>query len=78
MLQIDNGLPNLQPCVQSIEVYHAEIVDGVKTQKITIYYNCIGSIEIPEELPIAAPEITLQTRKGVTVSYQSNALVAAV
>lgn len=68
----------LNELIDHIEVYHAEIVDGVKTQKITIYYNCIGSIEIPEDLPIAAPEITLQTRKGVTVSYQPNTLVAAV
>lgn len=66
----------LNELIDHIEVYHAEIVDGVKTQKITIYYNCIGSIEIPEDLPIAVPEITLQTRKGVTVSYQTNALAA--
>lgn len=68
----------LNELIDHIEVYHAEIIDGVKTQKITIYYNCIGSIEIPEDLPIATPEITLQTRKGVTVSYKPNSLVAAV
>ena len=68
----------LNELIDHIEVYHAEIIDGVKTQKITIYYNCIGSIEIPEDLPIAAPEVTLQTRKGVTVSYQPNTHVAAV
>ena len=68
----------LNELIDHIEVYHAEIIDGVKTQKITIYYNCIGSIDIPEDLPIAAPEITLQTRKGVTVSYQPSTLVAAV
>ena len=68
----------LNELVDYIEVYHAEIIDGVKTQEITIYYNCIGSIEIPDELPINAPEIVLQTRKGVSVSYQPNALAKAL
>ena len=68
----------LNELIDYIEVYHAEIIDGVKTQRITIYYNCIGSIEIPDELPIAAPEITLQTRKGVSVSYQPNAFAKAL
>ena len=43
----------------------------------TIYYNCIGSIEIPENVPLEIPEITMRTRKGVTVTYQPNPLVAA-
>lgn len=67
----------LNELIDYIEVYHAEIIDGVKTQEITIYYNCIGSIEIPDELPINAPEIVLQTRKGVSVSYQPNAFAKA-
>lgn len=55
--------------IEHIEVYHTEIIDGVKTQKIVIYYNCIGAIEIPEEIPIPEAEITMQTRKGVEVTY---------
>lgn len=55
--------------IEHIEVYHTEIIDGVKTQKIVIYYICIGAIEIPEEIPIPEAEITMQTRKGVEVTY---------
>lgn len=60
----------LNELIDHIEVYHAEKVDGVKKQRIVIYYNCIGSIDIPENLPIAIPKIKMQTRKGVMVSYQ--------
>ena len=55
--------------IEHIEVYHTEVIDGVKTQKIVIYYNCIGAIEIPEDIPIPEAEITMQTRKGVEVTY---------
>ena len=68
----------LNELVDHIEVYHAEKINGVKTQKIKIYYNCIGAIDIPEEMPIDTPTITLQTRKGVAVSYHPNTLVNAV
>ena len=68
----------LKELIDHIEVYHAEKIDGVKTQRIVIYYNCIGSIEIPDDLPIALPEIKMQTRKGVMVSYQPAAVPAAM
>ena len=57
----------LNELIERIEIYHAEKVDGKKQQKITIHYNCIGAIEFPDSLTV--PEITLRTRKGVTVSY---------
>ncbi|MDR0293676.1 MAG: DUF4368 domain-containing protein [Oscillospiraceae bacterium] len=51
-----------------MEVHQSEKIDGVHVQKLTIHYNCVGAIEIPETLTM--PEITMQTRKGVTVSYE--------
>ena len=36
---------------------------------LTIHYNCVGVIDIPAALPIPAPEVTMNTRKGVYVSY---------
>ena len=33
-------------------------------------YNCVGAITIPENLPLPMPDITVNTRKGVYVSYQ--------
>ena len=52
-----------------IEVHQSEKVDGVHNQKLTIYYNCIGAIDLPEVLTM--PDVIMQTRKGVSVSYVS-------
>ena len=59
----------LNELVEHIEVFPTEKIKGVKTQKLIIYYNCIGSIEIPEDVPIPEPEITMNTRKGVNLTY---------
>jgi len=55
--------------IERIEVHHAEKVDGEHRQKLIIHYNCVGSIEIPDIILLPLPEIRLQTRKGVAVSY---------
>ena len=57
----------LNELVQRIEVHQAEKVDGVHVQRLAIHYNCVGEIEVPDVL--AMPEVTMQTRKGVQVSY---------
>lgn len=59
----------LNELIERIEIHQAEIIGGEQTQTITIHYNCIGAITIPEELSIPEPQITVQTRKGVAVSY---------
>ena len=62
--------PNiLNELIEHIEVYPTEKVNGAKTQKLVIYYNCIGAVEIPEDIPIPKPDITMNTRKGVNLSY---------
>ena len=65
----------LNELVQYIEVHQAEKVDGVWEQKLTIHYNCVGVIDIPAELPLPYPEVSVNTRKGVTVSYAPNAFI---
>lgn len=55
--------------IERIEVYPAEKKDGVKTQRITIFYNCIGAFEVPDRRNIPDIDIVLPTRKGVAVSY---------
>lgn len=39
-------------------------------QRLTIHYNCVGAITIPDSLAIPMLDITVNTRKGVCVSYQ--------
>ena len=60
----------LEELIQYIEVHQAEKIDGAWVQRLTIHYNCIGAIAIPEELTLPMPDITVNTRKGVYVSYQ--------
>ena len=55
--------------IDHIDVYHAEKQDGVTTQRVVIYYNCVGTFEVPERRKIPESDITMQTRKGVAVSY---------
>ena len=62
----------LNELIQYIEVHQAEKVNGVWEQHLTIHYNCIGAIDIPDALQITMPEITMNTRKGVYVSYVPN------
>ena len=55
--------------IDHIEVNQAEKVNGVWEQRVTIYYNVIGPIIIPEDLPLPVPDVTVNTRRGVNVSY---------
>ncbi len=57
-----------------IGVYHAEKQNGVTTQHITIYYNCIGTFSVLDRRKIPFAEITMGTRKGVAVSYSRSGL----
>ena len=63
--------------IEHIEIHHTEKIDGVKTQKLVIYYNCIGSINIPDDVSIPEVDITMKTRKGVELSYVPDAALAA-
>ena len=38
----------LNELIEKIEVHQAEKIDGEWVQKLTIHYNCVGAIFIPE------------------------------
>jgi hypothetical protein len=40
-------------------------IDGVQHQDLTIYYNCVGAIKIPDLVALPEVEVTMKTRKGV-------------
>jgi len=67
----------LNELIERVEVHQSEKNDGVHHQKLTIHYNCIGSIEIPDVLPLPLPEVLVNTRKGVAVSYSNPQKVSA-
>ena len=59
----------LNELIEKIEVFNAEKIDGVWEQRLRIHYNCVGIIEIPDLIPLPAPEVSINTRKGVVVNY---------
>ena len=67
----------LTELIDRIEVYQAENTPGGRTQRIRIVYNCIGSIQIPEEMNIPLPQIAMKTRRGVVVTYDPTPAAAS-
>ena len=64
----------LNELIEKIEVCQAEIVDGKKVQRLKIYYNCIGSIEIPDLDLIPDNAVTVNTRQGVDINFAGAAV----
>ena len=60
----------LNELVERIEVFHAERIDGVQVQRLVIHYNCVGTLDIPQNLPLTEPKVLIQTRKGVALAYE--------
>lgn len=66
----------LNELIERIEVFHAEKVNGVQVQRLTIHYNCVGTLTIPQDVPLDGPKVLIQTRKGVAVTYEPAAAAA--
>ena len=62
----------LNELVEKIEVYNAEKIDGECVQRLRIHYNCVGEMNIPNEPALPIPAVTVNTRKGVFVSYTTD------
>ena len=60
----------LNELIDKIEVHQAEKVNGVWRQRLTIHYNCVGAITLPDTATIQAPHVTMNTRHGVYVTYE--------
>ena len=59
----------LTELIDHIDIHQPEQVPGGQRQRIVIHYNCIGVIDIPDEVAIPLPQISVNTRKGVVVTY---------
>ena len=62
----------LNELVEKIEVYNAEKIDGEWVQRLRIHYNYVGEMNIPSEPALPIPAVTVNTRKGVFVSYTTD------
>ena len=59
----------LSELIEKIEVFHAEKIDGQTFQRLKIYYNFVGEIELPEFAEVPEVETKIHTRQGVDVVY---------
>ena len=59
----------LHELIERIEVHQVVKIDGEYAQIFTIYWNCVGVLDIPDLPKIPSINITMNTRKGVTVTY---------
>ena len=48
-------------------MFNAEKVDGVREQRLRNHANCVGTIETPELVQLPAPEVSVNTRRGIAV-----------
>ena len=51
------------------EVYQAERLDGVNMQSLTVQYNCVGYVEIPNSSKLPELEIIVNTRQVVVTRH---------
>ena len=59
----------LNELIEKIEVHQSEKIDGKTVQRLTIHYNCIGAIEIPNLDKLPENKVSVHTRQGVDVHY---------
>ena len=59
----------LNELISKIEVHQSERIDGKTVQKLTIHYNCIGTLEIPDFDKIPSNDVSINTRQGVNVQF---------
>ena len=60
----------LNELINRIEVHQTEKINGEWVQRLTIHYNCIGALFIPDTEPLPVPNVTVNTRRGVYVTYE--------
>ncbi|MFI3254707.1 MAG: recombinase family protein [Eubacteriales bacterium] len=59
----------LNEMIEKIEVSQYEKINGTYVQKLTIHYTCIGSVVLPDDVPL--PRIEMPIRRGISVAYLS-------
>ena len=67
----------LREFVDKIIVHHRVRVDGMDEQRIEIFYNCVGAVNLPDLKHVPQVEVSVPIRKGVTAHYTSSQKSAA-
>ena len=53
----------LREFVNKIIVHHRQRVDGIDEQKVEIFYNCVGKIDVPDLRKIPQTDISFLREK---------------
>ena len=64
-----NEIIKVNELIEKIEVHQSEKIDDKTVQRLTIHYNCIGAIEIPDLDKLPENNVSVHTRQGVDVHY---------
>lgn len=59
----------LNQIVDWIDIHQAVCSNGKWEQRIDIYYNYVGIVDVPVSKDVPEPQVCVDTRKGVTVHY---------
>lgn len=59
----------LNELIEKIELHQSEKIDGKTVQRLTIHYNCIGAIEIPNLEKLPENKVSMHTGQGVDIHY---------
>ena len=59
----------LNEFIEKIEIHETEKLSGKHIQTLTIHYNCIGTIEIPDLKKLPDIDLTMHIRQGVELEY---------
>ena len=59
----------LNEFIEKIEIHETEKSSGIHVQGLTIHYNCIGTIEIPDLKALPEIDLTMHIRQGVELTY---------
>lgn len=66
----------LNELIEKIEVYQSEKIDGKTIQKLKIHYTCVGTLDIPDMDLIPENNVSVHTRQGVDVHFNSRICAA--
>ena len=59
----------LNEFIEKIEIHETEKLSGRHVQTLTIHYNCIGTIDIPDLAKLPEIDLTMHIRQGVELEY---------
>lgn len=68
--QVRRKLEKLNSRTTSTDHFLSTVRQYTRAKKLTIHYNCIGALFIPDTDTLPVPDVTVNTRRGVYVTYE--------